>query len=150
MGPCPHWEKQPALLTRTSTWRPAVATPVRSVFTYFSTSPWTGQLSPTVHTKTCRSYGPTPRTVPLEESDPFEVVVEREHHEQHEEREPHLLSHLSLPDGQRPAQHRLAGEEQEVPAVEHRHRQEGQQEQVDADHRGEQGQARDALARLLA
>ena len=45
MGPRPHWEKQPALLTRTLTWRPAVTTPVLSLFTYFSTSPWTGQVS---------------------------------------------------------------------------------------------------------
>src|SRR3989304_1430024 len=59
MGPCPHWEKHPALLIRISCRFPAAAAPVRKALTYCSTSPWVGQVSPEVQTNTCRSYCPT-------------------------------------------------------------------------------------------
>src|SRR5438034_11802113 len=56
IGPCPHCEKQPALLIRTSSLRPAFAASPRRYFTNPSTSPWVGQVSPPVHTKTWTRY----------------------------------------------------------------------------------------------
>src|SRR5687768_3725918 len=58
MGPWPHCEKQPALLTRTSECLPAFTTSPRRCLTIFSTSPLAGQSSPLVHTKTWVSYCP--------------------------------------------------------------------------------------------
>src|SRR6267142_661601 len=58
IGPWPHWEKQPALLTRTSVLRPALTDSSRRYFTNCSTLPWVGHESPEVHTKTCVSYCP--------------------------------------------------------------------------------------------
>ena len=51
---------------------------------------------------------------------------------------------------ERPAQDGFEDEEEQVPAVQHGDRQEIEEEEVDADHRGEECEARDALTRLLA
>src|SRR5262245_45270294 len=58
MGPCPHCEKQPALLIRTSVLRPARRASARRNLTCASTSPRVGQSSPLVHTNTCVLYWP--------------------------------------------------------------------------------------------
>src|SRR5262245_28353401 len=100
MGPWPHCEKQPALLMRTSTWRPAASTPARSVLTNFSTSPWVGQVSPPVHTNTWRAYWPMLSSLSakdLEQPDAIQIVVHGVDHQQHQEHQPHLLRDLPLP-----------------------------------------------------
>src|SRR5438128_7781310 len=51
--------------------------------------------------------------------DAYEVVVERVHHEQHEEHEAELLCGLALPERQGPTDEALDHEEEEVAAVEH-------------------------------
>src|SRR5262245_7502247 len=76
-----------------------------------------------------------------EEPDPLEVVVHRVDHQEHQQHEADLLRDLSLPERQGPSQDGLADEEQEMATVEHRNRQEIQQEQVHADDRGEERQA---------
>src|SRR4029453_6286052 len=85
-----------------------------------------------------------------EESDAIEVVVHRVHPQEHQEAKAHLLGDLALSQGERPAQDGFEEEEQQVPTVQHGDRQEIEEEEVDADHRGEECQARDALARLPA
>src|SRR6185369_15929021 len=96
-----------------------------------------------------------PRSLPesseeAEESDPIQVVVHRVDHQEHQETKAHLLGDLPLSQGERPTQYRFEDEEEQVPAVQHGDRQEIEEEEVDADHRREEGQARDALTRLLA
>src|SRR5258706_3515107 len=66
----------------------------------------------------------SPLSQEFERIDPDEIVVERVHHEQHQEEEAQLLRRLALPQRQRAPEHRLDDEEEEVTAVEHRHRQE--------------------------
>src|SRR5438093_4690377 len=61
IGPWPHCEKQPALLIRTSPWRPALTTSPRRYFTKSSTLAFVGQSSPLVHTNTWTSYWPISR-----------------------------------------------------------------------------------------
>src|SRR5438045_7369950 len=85
-----------------------------------------------------------------EEANAFEVVVDRVDHEEHEEHEPDLLGHLALAHGQGATEDGLAYEEEQVSPVQHRDGQEVQEKQVDADHGGEEREARQSLARLLA
>src|SRR5438094_5235951 len=64
IGPWPHCEKQPALLIRTSVFRPDFTASSRRYLTNCSTLPWVGQESPDVHTKTWLSYCPISRPPP--------------------------------------------------------------------------------------
>src|SRR5262249_3131739 len=143
MGPFPHCEKQPDLLIRIWTWSRARATSPRRYLTKASVSAWVGQVLPVVQTKTCRSYWPTrergrargrwpgaaapagaPSLEQLPHRDhPGDVVEEGEHHEEHEEGQADLLGNLALAHGQRASEHSLDGEEEEVAAVQHGHRQ---------------------------
>src|SRR5262245_23131291 len=63
--------------------------------------------------------------------DPHQVVVQRVHHQQHEQDEAELLRRLTLPERQRTPHDRLDQEEEQMPPVEHRDRQQVQQGQVD-------------------
>src|SRR3989442_15242063 len=76
----------------------------------------------------------------LERVDPHQVVVARVDHEQHQQHEAELLGRLPLLERQRAAQDRLDHEEEEMPAVEHRHRQQVEHGQVHADEGGEDRQ----------
>src|SRR5258706_16479994 len=88
-------------------------------------------------TVTARSLAPLPRIARLESAlnPPVDVVVHREQHQAHEKKQAHLLGHLSVPHFDRPAEHGFCGEEEEMPAVEDRDRQQVQDAEVDAEKR---------------
>src|SRR5262250_359438 len=153
IGPCPHCEKQPALLMRTSTCLPAWTAPARKTLTNFSTSPCCGQVSPEVHTNTWQRYCPMSLPRLSEEAvkdvEPRQVVVHGVHHEHHQQHEPDLLRDLALAHGDGPPEDRLADEEEQVAAVEHGHGQQVEHGEVDADQRGEEREIGQALSCLL-
>src|SRR5216110_3129378 len=66
----------------------------------------------------------------LEGVDPHQVIVEREDHQEHQQHKPELLGRLALLERERPPHDRLDDEEEQVSAVEHRHRQEVQHREV--------------------
>src|SRR5213592_2292096 len=68
----------------------------------------------------------SPLSQEFERVDPDEVIVERVHHQQHQQDEAELLGRLALAEGQRSTEPGLQDEEEEVAAVQHRHRQEVQ------------------------
>src|SRR5439155_15894901 len=55
----------------------------------------------------------TPLAEKVEPAQPGDVVVESEHHEHHQQHEAYLLGNLPLADRDGPADHRLAGEEEQ-------------------------------------
>src|SRR5256886_389057 len=73
-----------------------------------------------------------------ERIEPHEVVIQRVDHQEHQQNEAELLHDLPLPERERAAEHRLDHEEEQVSAVQHRHGQEGQHAEVDADDRREE------------
>src|SRR5690349_11103460 len=58
----------------------------------------------------------------LERAEPVQVVPQRVHHEQHQQHEAELLGGLALLQRQRTTAHGFDNEEEEVAAIEHRHR----------------------------
>src|SRR6185295_16150899 len=98
----------------------------------------------------CRPRSSPASSEEAEESDAIQVVVHRVHHQEHQEAKAHLLGDFALSQGERPPQYGFEDEEEQMPTVQHGYRQEIEEEEVDADHRGEECQARDALTRLLA
>src|SRR5256885_13447539 len=82
----------------------------------------------------------SPLSQEFEGVDADEIVVERVDHEQHQQHEAELLRGFALAQRERPAQHGLQDEEEEMAAVQHRHRQEVQHGQVHADDGGEHGE----------
>src|SRR5437867_2631279 len=65
--------------------------------------------------------------------DPHQVIVNRVHHQQHQQHQAHLLGPLPLAQRQRAAEDGFDDEEEQVSAVEHRHREEVENGEVDAD-----------------
>src|SRR4030095_7222993 len=84
----------------------------------------------------------------LECIDPDEVIVNREDHQEEQKNQPELLGRLALAERHRPAQDRLDDEEEQMPAVQHGHRQEVEDGEVHADDRGEEGERAQPLAAL--
>src|SRR5688500_13709694 len=88
------------------------------------------------------------RRLPSEElecADAVQVVPQRVHHQEHEQHEADLLRGFALLERERAPQHRLDDEEEEVAAVEHRHRQQVEHGQVHADDGREEGEGSDAF-----
>src|ERR671925_1590149 len=93
------------------------------------------------------------RALPSEELEPPEtvqVVPQRIHHEQHQQDEAELLRGFALLERQRTPEDGLDEEEEQVTAVEHRHRQQVQDGEVHADEGGEDRQRPQAFFRLSA
>src|SRR5438876_95721 len=86
---------------------------------------------------------------PVEDVESRQIVVDRVHHQHHEEHEADLLGDLALAHGDGSAQDRLAHEEEEMSAVQHGHGQQIEHGEVHADESREEREIRQALTRLL-
>src|SRR5688572_24988596 len=86
----------------------------------------------------------------LEGVDTHEIIVERVDHQHHQQYKSELLRGLALLQRQRAPQDALDDEEKQVSAVQHRHGEQIEHRQIDADDRREHGERPQAFLRLLS